>query len=71
MESLKRDEVTIEIKYEMLFKHYSTCGLMTHEKGLCLTLDNGNQSQTERGGVFACVQLPPAQDACLYTLENW
>ncbi|KAF2569593.1 hypothetical protein F2Q68_00025497 [Brassica cretica] len=43
------DEVTIEIKYEMLFKHCSTCGMLTHEKEYCPSLN--------RQGVFAWVQL--------------
>ena len=34
-ESPEGDEVTIEIKYEMLFKHCSTCGMLTHEKEYC------------------------------------
>ncbi|KAG2255864.1 hypothetical protein Bca52824_075158 [Brassica carinata] len=34
-ESPDGDEVTIEIKYEMLFKHCSTCGMLTHEKEYC------------------------------------
>ncbi|XP_056845685.1 uncharacterized protein LOC108811913 isoform X2 [Raphanus sativus] len=59
VESPEGDEVTIEIKYEMLFKHCSTCGLMTHEKGHCLTLDDRNNSQTKSGDVFSRVQLPP------------
>ncbi|KAG2265032.1 hypothetical protein Bca52824_072111 [Brassica carinata] len=35
VESKDGDEVTIEIKYEMLFKHCSTCGMLTHEKDHC------------------------------------
>ncbi|KAF2603890.1 hypothetical protein F2Q70_00026007 [Brassica cretica] len=48
-ESPEGDEVTIEIKYEMLFKHCSTCGMLTHEKEYCPSLN--------RQGVFAWVQL--------------
>ncbi|WZZ59523.1 hypothetical protein YC2023_059630 [Brassica napus] len=48
-ESPERDEVTIEIKYEMLFKHFSTCGMLTHEKEYCPLL--------QHQGVFARVQL--------------
>ncbi|KAF3605199.1 hypothetical protein DY000_02047650 [Brassica cretica] len=48
-ESPEGDEVTIEIKYEMLFKHCSTCGMLTHEKEYCPLL--------QRQGVFARVQL--------------
>ncbi|CAN6928537.1 unnamed protein product [Brassica oleracea] len=58
----EREEATIEIKYDMLFKHCTTCGLMSHEKGYCPTLDtNQPQSLTERGDVFAQVQLPLEQ----------
>ena len=48
-ESPEGDEVMIEIKYEMLFKHCSTCGMLTHEKEYCPSL--------HRQGVFARVQL--------------
>ncbi|KAG5415186.1 hypothetical protein IGI04_002753 [Brassica rapa subsp. trilocularis] len=48
-ESPEGDEVTIEIKYEMLFKHCSTCGMLTHEKEYCPSI--------QRQGVFARVQL--------------
>ncbi|WZZ51139.1 hypothetical protein YC2023_051246 [Brassica napus] len=48
-ESPEGDEVTIEIKYEMLFKHCSTCGMLTHEKEYCPSLNCQ--------GVFARVQL--------------
>ncbi|KAF3552916.1 hypothetical protein F2Q69_00013334 [Brassica cretica] len=47
-ESPEGDEVTIEIKYEMLFKHCSTCGMLTHEKEYCPSL--------QRQGVFTRVQ---------------
>ena len=48
-ESSEGDEVTIEIKYEILFKHCSTCGMLTYEKEYCPLL--------QRQGVFARVQL--------------
>ncbi|KAH0916945.1 hypothetical protein HID58_024605 [Brassica napus] len=48
-ESPEGDEVTVEIKYEMLFKHCSTCGMLTHEKEYCPSI--------QRQGVFARVQL--------------
>ncbi|KAF3511588.1 hypothetical protein F2Q69_00006466 [Brassica cretica] len=48
-ESLEGDEVTTEIKYDMLFKHCSTCGMLTHEKEYCPSL--------HRQGVFARVQI--------------
>lgn len=31
----KGDEVTIEIKYDMLLKHCATCGMLSHEKAYC------------------------------------
>ncbi|KAH0872558.1 hypothetical protein HID58_069920 [Brassica napus] len=53
------EEVTIEFKYDMLFKHCTICGLMSHEKGSCPTINTSRpQSLMERGGVFARVQLP-------------
>ncbi|KAF3561053.1 hypothetical protein DY000_02014906 [Brassica cretica] len=59
-ESPEGGEVTLEIKYEMLFKHCSTCGMLTHEKEYCPLLDVKNriQPQTERHGVFTRVQVP-------------
>ncbi|KAF3526518.1 hypothetical protein F2Q69_00047378 [Brassica cretica] len=59
-ESPEGDEVTLEIKYEMLFKLCSTCGMLTHEKEYCPSLDVKNriQPQTERHGVFTQVQVP-------------
>lgn len=62
--------MTIEIKYEKLFKHCSTCVLMTHEKGLCLTLDTRNQPQAGRGDVFSRVQLPPAKEEYQSSLDR-
>ncbi|KAF3566150.1 hypothetical protein DY000_02016191 [Brassica cretica] len=58
-ESPEGDEVTLEIKYEMLFKHCSTCGMLTHEKEYCPSLEVQNriQPQTERQDVFTRVQL--------------
>ncbi|KAH0856816.1 hypothetical protein HID58_085077, partial [Brassica napus] len=54
VESKDGDEVTIEIKYEKLFKHCSTCGMLTHEKDHCPSLDVRSrlQSQPERPGIF-------------------
>ncbi|KAF2547264.1 hypothetical protein F2Q70_00021626 [Brassica cretica] len=62
-ESPEGDEVTLEIKYEMLFKHCSTCGMLTHEKEYCPSLEVKNriQPQTERQDVFARVQVPSDQ----------
>ncbi|RID58595.1 hypothetical protein BRARA_F01885 [Brassica rapa] len=54
-ESPEGDEVTLEIKYEMLFKHCSTCGMLTHEKEYCPSLEVKNrlQPQTERHDLSA------------------
>ena len=59
-ESPEGDEVMLEIKYEMLFKHCSTCGMLTHEKEYCPSLDVNNriQPQKERLGFFTRVQVP-------------
>ncbi|CAG7862444.1 unnamed protein product [Brassica rapa] len=43
--------LTIEIKYDMLFKHCTTCGLMSHEKGYCPTMEATSRGQSERGGI--------------------
>ncbi|KAG2275947.1 hypothetical protein Bca52824_058502 [Brassica carinata] len=56
VESKDGDEVTIEIKYEKLFKHCSTCGMLTHEKDHCPSLD--------RPGIFTRMQVP--QDKAQY-----
>ncbi|KAF3590840.1 hypothetical protein DY000_02022881 [Brassica cretica] len=58
VESPDAEEVTIDIKYDMMFKHCTTCGLMSHEKGYCPTLDTTSRVSSERGGVFARVQVP-------------
>ncbi|KAF8104273.1 hypothetical protein N665_0175s0002 [Sinapis alba] len=50
-----------KIKYDMLFKHCTMCGLMTQEKGYCPTVEANMCSQPERAGVFARVQIPPDQ----------
>ncbi|KAF8114094.1 hypothetical protein N665_0042s0016 [Sinapis alba] len=60
VESPNGDEVTIEIKYDKLFKHCSLCGMLTHEKELCPSLDmkSQNQPSSARQGVFTRVQPP-------------
>ncbi|KAH0916264.1 hypothetical protein HID58_030710 [Brassica napus] len=60
VESKDGDEVTIEIKYKKLFKHCSTCGMLTHEKDHCPSLDVRSrlQSQPERPGIFTRMQVP-------------
>ncbi|RID49875.1 hypothetical protein BRARA_H00642, partial [Brassica rapa] len=56
------DEVTIEIKYDKLFKHCSICGLLSHEKGYCPSLDvRSRLQQPERHGVFTRMQMNQEQ----------
>ncbi|CAN6843349.1 unnamed protein product, partial [Brassica oleracea] len=45
------------IKYDMLFKHCTTCGLMSHEKDYCPTMEATSRGQLERGGI----RLPAEQ----------
>lgn len=55
----KGDEVTIEIKYTLLFKHCTTCGMLTHEKNYCPTNDVQSRIQVpDRTDVFTRMQLP-------------
>lgn len=51
-------EVTIQISYDLLFKHCSTCGLLSHEKEYCPSMENIQNAQGERIGVFDRVQVP-------------
>ncbi|KAL0828145.1 hypothetical protein Bca101_051823 [Brassica carinata] len=57
------EEVTIQIKYEMLFKHCSTCGSLTPEKGYCpLTVQAlVGTNPNVRADVFVRVQIPQEQ----------
>lgn len=50
--------MTIQIAYDMLFKHCSTCGLLSHEKEYCPSVKETSQSQAQedRIGVFQRVQ---------------
>ena len=54
------DEVTIEIKYYKLFKHCTTCGMLSHEKVYCPYIET-RQSSMERSDVFTRMQLPAHQ----------
>ena len=56
------DEVTIEIKYDKLFKHCTTCGMLSHEKGYCPSIEV-IQPSLERSDVFTRMQLPARQGA--------
>ncbi|KAF2567867.1 hypothetical protein F2Q68_00026729 [Brassica cretica] len=53
-------EVTIQIAYDLLFKHFSTCGRLTHEKEYCPVVKEEPRAQIplKRAGVFARVQVP-------------
>ncbi|KAJ4917282.1 Uncharacterized protein Rs2_02832 [Raphanus sativus] len=69
----KGDEVTIEIKYDMLFKHCTTCGMMTHEKGYCPTTDIRLRLQTQpvRSDVFSRVQNAQEQPRSQYASRDF
>ena len=56
------DEVTIEITYDKLFKHCTTCGMLSHEKGYCPSIEV-IQPSLERSDVFTRMQLPARQGA--------
>lgn len=67
----KGDEVTLEIKYDKLFKHCSTCGMLTHEKDYCPTTDVRTRIQPmERRDVFSRVQTPQEQNARQHLNRN-
>ncbi|KAH0911282.1 hypothetical protein HID58_034603, partial [Brassica napus] len=52
------EEVTITIKYDLLFKHCTVCGLLTHEEPYCSKKVEMMKAQTVKVGVFDRVQLP-------------
>ncbi|KAH0906138.1 hypothetical protein HID58_037965 [Brassica napus] len=52
------DEVTIQFKYEKLFKHCSHCGFLTHEAQNCPKKMEEQRLQAKEAGVFSRVQLP-------------
>ncbi|KAG2255529.1 hypothetical protein Bca52824_074823 [Brassica carinata] len=54
------DEVTIEIKYDKLFKHCSICGMLSHEKGYCPSIEALQPSPSDQ--MFS-LQLPVRQSA--------
>ncbi|KAJ4881764.1 Uncharacterized protein Rs2_38819 [Raphanus sativus] len=68
-ESPEGEEVTLEIKYEMLFKHCTECGLMTHEKEQYPKMEVP-QSQNNRTDVFTRVQMPRDRFPTLPLLGN-
>ncbi|KAH0917150.1 hypothetical protein HID58_024810 [Brassica napus] len=53
LQTRKKEDINIKLHYEMLFKHCSTCGLMTHETQYCTMYQSSTQSQlTGRETVF-------------------
>ncbi|KAF3548307.1 hypothetical protein DY000_02008667 [Brassica cretica] len=71
VESPDAEEVTIEIKYDMLFKHCTTCGLMSHEEGYCPTMEPPARVSSERGGVFTRVQIPQVRNTRQPSLNEY
>ncbi|KAH0884901.1 hypothetical protein HID58_060997, partial [Brassica napus] len=71
VESPDAEEVTIDIKYDMLFKHCTTCGLMSHEKGYCPTMEPPARVSSERGGVFTRVQIPQVRNTRQPSLNEY
>ncbi|KAG2255664.1 hypothetical protein Bca52824_074958 [Brassica carinata] len=68
------DEVTIEIKYDKLFKHCTICGLLSHEKGYCPSMDVRSRLQhVERPDFFpestGSRYASPSQQSSLQTRE--
>ncbi|KAG2306743.1 hypothetical protein Bca52824_026491 [Brassica carinata] len=64
------EEVSIQIHYEKLFEHCSTCRMLTHETAYCPSKITDSTSQNGRTGVFARVQLPDADDSRQPSLRN-
>ncbi|KAH0870526.1 hypothetical protein HID58_077548 [Brassica napus] len=52
------EEVSIQIHYDKLFKHCTTCRMLTHQKASCPMSLQAVNIQGDRTGVFARVQLP-------------
>ncbi|CDY13230.1 BnaC04g26050D [Brassica napus] len=71
VESPDAEEVTIDIKYDMLFKHCTTCGLMSHEKGYCPAMEPPARVSSERGGVFTRVQIPQVRNTRQPSLNEY
>ena len=51
------EEVSIQIYYDKLFKHCSSCGMLTHEVAYCPMKFPMERDRGERDGVFERVQL--------------
>ena len=52
------EEVSIQIHYDKLFEHCTTCRMLTHQKASCPMSLQAVNIQGDRTGVFARVQLP-------------
>ncbi|KAG2293002.1 hypothetical protein Bca52824_039671 [Brassica carinata] len=61
LQTKKKEDITIKLFYEKLFKHCSTCGLMTHENQDCLPKKPVLNQLASRENVFDRVR-PPRQD---------
>ncbi|KAF2560180.1 hypothetical protein F2Q70_00017573 [Brassica cretica] len=60
LQTKNKEDIMIKLFYEKLFKHCSTCGLMSHESQDCLHKHDLNQT-APRENVFDRVR-PPRQD---------
>ncbi|KAF2535023.1 hypothetical protein F2Q68_00021410 [Brassica cretica] len=49
------DEVTIQIKYELLFKHCTFSGMLSHELSHCTKKEQGSSNQMEIADIFSRV----------------
>lgn len=58
VQSREGDEVNIHFKYDLLFKHCSHCGFLTHEVAYCPTKLEEQRLQAKEAGVFSRVHLP-------------
>nr|VDD51486.1 unnamed protein product [Brassica oleracea] len=52
------EEVSIKIHYDKLFKHCSSCGMLTHEVAYCPMKFPVGKDRVERTGVVERVQIP-------------
>ncbi|KAF3559331.1 hypothetical protein F2Q69_00014327 [Brassica cretica] len=64
------EEVTIQIHYEKLFKHCSSCGMVTHEMAYCPQKVNDFKNHGVKTGVFARVQLPVSDGSRQFSLRD-
>lgn len=64
------EEVTTQIRYDMLFKHCTFCGMLSHELSHCPKKEQGSSVQIERSDVFSWVQPPIGASARLPLLRD-